>query len=196
MSDPASKKLLRSELRAEAARHSAQENLEASRQLCALLEKQEIWKKSRSVLFFFPFGHEPNVWPLVAKAVAMEKTVALPRFEVSESAYSICHVRNHLEDLVPGQFGIPEPNSACSLLDLKLLDLILVPGVGFATAGQRLGRGKGYYDRLLAKAGGFKCGVAFDWQVVADLPLEPHDVPLNCIVTPTRWLEVLPPRRF
>jgi 5-formyltetrahydrofolate cyclo-ligase len=89
-----------------------------------------------------------------------------------------------------------EPNATCAQLDLKLLDLLLVPGLGFAIAGQRLGRGGGYYDRLLTKAGGFKCGVAFDWQVVANLPLEPHDVLLNCILTPTRWLEVAPPLRF
>ncbi|HUR47845.1 MAG TPA: 5-formyltetrahydrofolate cyclo-ligase [Candidatus Saccharimonadales bacterium] len=196
MSEAARKTLLRRERRAEAERHSAEERLKASEKLCAMLKQQDVWKKSRSVLFYSPIGHEPNIWGLVTEALAMNKTVGLPRFETSQSSYSICRVRNHLEDLVPGQFGIPEPNPACSLLDLNLLDLILVPGVGFATAGQRLGRGKGYYDRLLANAGGFKCGVAFDWQVVADLPLEPHDVPLNCIVTPTRWLEVPPPRRF
>jgi 5-formyltetrahydrofolate cyclo-ligase len=53
--------------------------------------------------------------------------------------------------------------------------------------GHRLGRGGGYYDRLLAMFGGPACGVAFDRQIVERVPAGPHDVQLNCILTPTRW---------
>jgi 5-formyltetrahydrofolate cyclo-ligase len=54
--------------------------------------------------------------------------------------------------------------------------------------GRRLGRGKGYYDRLLAAVRGAKCGVAFDQQVVSEIPVEPHDILMNFTLTPTRWL--------
>jgi len=64
-----------------------------------------------------------------------------------------------------------------------------VPGLGFDLSGHRLGRGRGYYDRLLAGIAGVKCGVAFDPQVVAQIPAERHDVNMNFILTPTRWLE-------
>ena len=67
--------------------------------------------------------------------------------------------------------------------------MILVPGVAFDLHGRRLGRGKGFYDQLLAGVRGTTCGVAFDVQVVRELPQEPHDARVNCILTPTRWLE-------
>jgi 5-formyltetrahydrofolate cyclo-ligase len=98
-------------------------------------------------------------------------------------------------DLQPGAFGISEPAPGCEVVDLKTLDLVLVPGVGFALNGFRLGRGKGHFDRLLAQIPGFKCGVAFDWQVAVEIPTEPHDVQLNCILTPTRWHPVDAARR-
>jgi 5-formyltetrahydrofolate cyclo-ligase len=63
----------------------------------------------------------------------------------------------------------------------------MVPGIGFSLNGCRLGRGKGYFDRLLSGVSGWKCGVAFDWQVTVEIPAEEHDIRLNSIVTPTRW---------
>ena len=66
------------------------------------------------------------------------------------------------------------------------LDLILVPGVAFDPGGHRLGRGKGFYDRLLAGMRGTKCGVALEEQIVAAIPVEPLDVRMNFILTPTR----------
>jgi 5-formyltetrahydrofolate cyclo-ligase len=75
-------------------------------------------------------------------------------------------------------------------MPLKRLDLALAPGLGFDESGRRLGRGQGYYDRLLAEIIGAKCGVAFDEQVVGQLPAQEHDVSMNFILTPTRWLEV------
>jgi 5-formyltetrahydrofolate cyclo-ligase len=70
------------------------------------------------------------------------------------------------------------------------LDLVLAPGVAFDLQGHRLGRGKGFYDRLLADVRGVKCGVAFDEQIVDAVPVGPLDVGVDCLVTPTRWLEV------
>src|SRR5207342_2860520 len=111
------------------------------------------------------------------------------RYVVAGDTYEVCQVSDAQHDLQPGRFGLPEPVTACSSLDLKQLDLTLVPGVAFALNGNRLGRGKGYYDRLLEKIPGCKCGVAFDWQLKVDIPTEGHDVRLNCILTPTRWQE-------
>ncbi len=97
-------------------------------------------------------------------------------------------------DLQVGHFGIREPRSPCAPLPLTRLDLILVPGVAFDLHGRRLGRGKGYYDQLLKGLQGTTCGVALDQQIVAEVPAEPHDVRLKCLLTPTRWIEVPLPR--
>jgi 5-formyltetrahydrofolate cyclo-ligase len=67
----------------------------------------------------------------------------------------------------------------------------LVPGLAFDPSGRRLGRGKGFYDRLLAMVRGRKCGIAFEEQVVPEIPVEPHDIRLDCLLTPRRWMETV-----
>jgi 5-formyltetrahydrofolate cyclo-ligase len=155
----------------------------------ALLEKQSLWKNARTILVYAPLPEEVDVWPLVKTALAERKTICLPRFDAVAMKYVACRIENPGEDLVKGRFGIREPVDRCALVSLNRLDLVLVPGVAFDLHGRRLGRGKGFYDRLLALMQGTTCGVAFDEQIVEEVPVEPHDVPLNCILTPTRWLE-------
>jgi len=186
---------LRRNLRAKAKDFSATERATASEAIRSLLEKQAVWKQAQSILFYFPMPDEPDIHPLFGAALAGGKTALLPRFSASEGHYVACPVRDLDSDLQLGAFGIQEPNSACPIFDLKKLDFVLVPGIGFALNGFRLGRGKGYYDRLLAEMPGFKCGVAFDWQIVFEIPAEPHDICVDCILTPTRWHEVKGPRR-
>jgi 5-formyltetrahydrofolate cyclo-ligase len=130
-----------------------------------------------------------DVWPLLADCLAAGKTVALPRFDAATRRYVACQITDLARDLGEGQFGIREPGGHCIAIPPNRLDLVLVPGVAFDVHGRRLGRGKGFYDQLLAFVRGTTCGVAFDEQIVDSIPVEPHDVSLNCILTPTRWLE-------
>ena len=68
---------------------------------------------------------------------------------------------------------------------LEFIDLIIVPGLGFGLAGQRLGRGAGYYDRFLSRSGfhGITCGLAFEAQILENLPMLPHDMHLDMLIT-------------
>lgn len=183
------KSIVREQIRARLKTIAAAERAIAAPQLCARLKASEIWRAAESVLLFAPLADEPDFWPLLADALADGKLVALPRFDPATKKYVACQIRNPAEDVVSGQFGIREPNNSCPVVPLNRLDLILVPGVAFDLHGRRLGRGKGFYDQLLADVRGQTCGVAFDEQIVADIPMEPHDIPLNCILTPTRWIE-------
>ncbi len=63
------------------------------------------------------------------------------------------------------------------------IDLVIVPGVAFTLAGGRLGHGKAYYDRFLPRTRAFTVGACFDEQVVDELPLEPHDVLLDLVIS-------------
>jgi 5-formyltetrahydrofolate cyclo-ligase len=90
----------------------------------------------------------------------------------------------HVE-ILSGQFGIREPAPTCVEIPLADLDLVLVPGVAFDASGHRLGRGKGYYDRLLEHFAGKKIGIAFDEQMVGAVPTEKNDGRMDVIVTPT-----------
>ena len=167
---------------------TADQRATASTQASALLRSQSQWKNAQSVLFYAPVQWELDVWPLVAEALSAGKTVGLPRFAPETNSYGACRILNPTQDLKSGRFGIREPADHCAKVSLKRLDLILVPGVAFDLRGRRLGRGKGFYDRLLAALSGTTCGVAFDQQIVRELPVVPHDAHVNCILTPTRWI--------
>jgi 5-formyltetrahydrofolate cyclo-ligase len=183
------KAALRDRVRAQLKALSPPERATASRELRARLQQQAIWKAAGSILFFSPLPDEPDIWPLLEEAHAMGKTVALPRFAADTKAYVAAHLHHVRSDFPIGQFGIREPAADCAEFPLNRLDLLLVPGVAFQSDGCRLGRGKGFYDRLLAAVRGTKCGVAFDEQIVGAIPVGPLDIRVNCIVTPTRWIE-------
>ena len=178
----------RRRIRERLAAMTADQRATASTQARALLRSQSQWKNALSVLFYAPVQWELDVWPLVAEALSAGKTVGLPRFAAETNSYFACRIQNPAQDLKNGRFGIREPADHCAKVSLKRLDLILVPGVAFDLRGRRLGRGKGFYDRLLAALSGTTCGVAFDQQIVKELPVAPHDAHVNCILTPTRWI--------
>jgi 5-formyltetrahydrofolate cyclo-ligase len=185
----AAKRMLRHEVRAELQRLSAAERATASAQARALLEAHALWQRANSVLLFAPLPGELDVWPLLTRALAAGKQVALPRFVSTTHGYEAGQILNPDTDLAVGRFGIREPGGSCRRFPPEQLDLVLVPGVAFDLHGRRLGRGRGYYDQLLATIRGVTCGVGFDQQIVTQIPLEPHDLRLDCILTPTRWIE-------
>jgi 5-formyltetrahydrofolate cyclo-ligase len=81
----------------------------------------------------------------------------------------------------PAAYGIREPQGG-ALVRLDPVDLWLVPGMAFDRVGRRLGRGKGFYDRLLTRADGLKIGLCFDFQLFDLLPTEPHDVTMDRVI--------------
>jgi 5-formyltetrahydrofolate cyclo-ligase len=154
--------------------------------ICERLEQQQAWHSARRVLLFASLPDEPDISELSSRALAAGRTVLLPRFDSATGKY-VASVMESTADLVRGRYGVLEPAAGCSHMPLNQLDFILVPGVAFDFIGRRLGRGKGFYDRLLSEVRGHKCGVCYDLQVVGQLPEEPHDIRLDSILTPTRW---------
>ena len=147
---------------------------------------QEIWSRARSVLLFSPLPDEPDISTLIEAAWRVAKTLVLPQTNPATGGYTAAIVPNR-EALHVGRFGVLEPVAGCPVIPLNQLDLVLVPGVAFDSSGGRLGRGMGFYDRLLAEVRGHKCGVAYDLQIVPSVPVESHDVRVDSILTPTRW---------
>lgn len=185
----AEKERVRRELKAAAAGHSEEERRQASVELCERLLTSAVWRAASSVLAFHPMRMEPDIRPVLQAALREGKNLALLRFVKAEDRYQPVQVTDLQFDLEPGVLGIQEPRADCPAVLINHLDLILVPGLGFDLGFGRVGRGRGYYDRLLTGlVGGKKCGVAFDWQVVSTVPMQVHDVPVDFLVTPTRWL--------
>ncbi len=162
----------------------------ASAQIRDRLKEQVIWKNAGSILFFAPALNEVDVWPLLEEALNAGKTAALPRFDSADRSYVACRVQNLRSEIVTGEFGIREPAAKCVEIPLSKFDLVLVPGVAFDLRGYRLGRGRGFYDRLLAEVRGVKCGVAFDEQLASEVPAGRLDVQVNFILTATRCVKV------
>jgi 5-formyltetrahydrofolate cyclo-ligase len=185
-----SKHALRQEMRARLQSITVAQRNEYAGKARKLLAAQPRWQAAESILFFAPLPDELDVWPLVEPALMTDRSVALPHFAKLLDRYVACEIHELDEDLKTGRFGIREPADRCLQIPLNRLDFVLVPGVAFDLQGRRLGRGKGYYDRLLADLRGTICGVAFDEQIVSELPVEPTDISVNCILTPTRWIEL------
>ena len=85
-------------------------------------------------------------------------------------------------ELRKGAFDIEEPSGA-DTVDVDDIDLMIIPAVAFDRKGNRLGRGKGFYDRLLADSRATKIGVGYEFQLLEDIPAEEHDVRMNMVVT-------------
>jgi 5-formyltetrahydrofolate cyclo-ligase len=191
MSAPATgKDALRASLREARSQFTPEERLQASADMRARLISSALWQSARSVLLFAPLADEPDLWPLLEGALTAGKQTCLPRFSPPAGCYEPAQVRSLECVLHIGQFGIREPAAHCPAIPVNQLDLALAPGVAFDAGGHRLGRGRGYYDRLLEPFAGVAAGVAFDWQILERVPVEPHDRRLDVIVTPTRWLDV------
>jgi len=182
------KSLLREQIRARLKSIPAAERAVTSPQICMRMKASSAWQTARAVLLFFPLPSEPDISPLFTDALTSGKLLALPRFNTTTNAYEPVQVRDLARELVTGPFGVREPTADCPLAPMNRLDLALVPGLGFDARGHRLGRGKGHYDHLLAGFTGMKIGVAFDFQIVTEVPAEPHDIVLAAVVTPTRWV--------
>jgi len=189
MTAPLSKPALRAQIGAILKTMPPEQRRADSKALCARLAEQPFFQSAKAVLFFAPLPNEADIWPLLEQALAMDKVVALPCFDADRQVYRSRRIKNLRVEIVSGRFGIREPVAACVEIPLADLDLVLVPGVAFDLAGNRLGRGKGFYDRLLQDFEGTKCGIALEEQVVERVPAEKNDVRMDLILTPARCVK-------
>ncbi len=146
--------------------------------LCARLLALEQWHAARVVLATVAMGSEPVTEVLLHAALEQGKTLVLPRVQRAEKTLGLYAVQNLSQDLLPGVWGILEPDpQRCRQISLPQVELIVVPGVAFDRTGARLGYGAGYYDRLLARSEctAFTVALAFEEQLVPQIPTEAHD---------------------
>lgn len=85
--------------------------------------------------------------------------------------------------MVHGSYNISEPSMSCQEYSIGDVDLAIIPAMAFDRKGHRLGRGKGFYDRLLATSSVMKIGVAFNSQIVRNVPADAFDISMNMVIT-------------
>lgn len=111
-----------------------------------------------------------------------EKELFLPRFNVATNNYEMAQISSPA-DLKKGKFGIKEPSDTCRSALKNEINLWLIPGIAFDRDGNRLGRGRGFYDRILAAENGVKVGVCHAGKIVEAVPFEEHDVKMDFVLT-------------
>lgn len=140
------------------------------------------WAQARTVALYHAVAPELSVASLANAAWRDGRRTAFPRVEGATLAWHEVHAWSQFS---PGAFGIPEPPERLDRVGPHEVDLWVVPGVAFTAHGGRLGRGGGFYDRALGdrRPASPVFGVAFTVQVLDALPLEPHDLRVDQVVT-------------
>jgi 5-formyltetrahydrofolate cyclo-ligase len=183
----ARKRELRSELIAARARLSQEERFARSQQVAERVDALPHLAGARVVALYAALGTEVDSGSLFRRLQLRGLRCLFPRSVPGERRLVFCACEPW--ELVRGPLGAAEPPAAAREVELGDIDAFLIPGVGFSEDGLRLGRGGGYYDVTLKQAPrAARVGVGFDLQVLATLPRDPHDVPLDAVVTESRTL--------
>jgi 5-formyltetrahydrofolate cyclo-ligase len=159
----AEKAALREKMKGQLRAMTAEDRQSYSEEICERVLEMTPWLEAQTIVLFSPLPSEPIITPLKLDCDARQiSCVTIAQSSRSES-----------------ELHLPEA-----------IDLILVPGLAFSKDRHRLGRGGGFFDRLLAgrAAGAFKLGICFSFQLVDAIPTEEHDIVMNAVVTEERVL--------
>lgn len=147
-----------------------------------------------STLFIYVnFRSELETLELIRGWIAAGRRVAVPLVDASTSGMIPLLINDPEKDLRPGYYDIPEPDPRkCARIDAGEIEAAIIPGSVFDVRGGRLGYGGGYYDRFLVNEApqARRIGFAFELQLVEQVPLQPHDQPLDVLITEKRIVNI------
>lgn len=184
------KQQLRNDIKSVRAKLAPQEVTELSTRVLSHLEKIPAFKAAKTVHSYVAWHKEVETYSLIDCLLQKGVKVVVPLVEPQRLTLRHIAIKS-LSELGRGYLGIPEPSASCdNEVAIDEFDIVLVPGVAFDRAGNRLGYGGGYYDRFLMQVRKPKIGLAFDLQLVDRLPTRADDEPVDIIVTESGCLEV------
>jgi 5-formyltetrahydrofolate cyclo-ligase len=161
-----------------------------SRSIQARVLGSSLYRFAQGVALYSAVQNEVSTDDIRDNALRNGKTVFFPRLAAGGSLVLV-EIQSVM-DLAPGRFGIPEPKAEKLRGDYGDIDvLIVVPGVAFDHSGNRLGRGQGFYDRLLQSSGprATAVGLAYEFQIVRSVPVDWWDEKVRFIVTEDRLID-------
>ena len=170
---------------ASAARDAVRNRAAAATAACAHLSALAPYRSAEVVLWYVSMPSELVTSPAIEAALAEGKRVAVPWCDGDDLGLWRLESVSELE---PGTWGIPEPPPSRReeperLVAPEAIDLVVVPGLAFDRRGRRLGHGKGYYDRLLARSSAVRAGLCYEAQVFPNVPAGPRDAVMDWLVT-------------
>ncbi|MBK5720518.1 5-formyltetrahydrofolate cyclo-ligase [Dysgonomonas sp. Marseille-P4677] len=172
------KSKLRKEISSIKKGYSSNELYNRSNEVLSVLELTGVFQDAKNVFIYNNFDDEVQTLEFISKW-SSEKNFYLP---VVESDNLVFRPYAETTGFLQSSFGIMEPIGD-NFTDYRLVDLIIIPGVAFDRYMNRLGRGKGYYDRFLTKLKAPKLGICFDFQLLDKIPVEANDVKMDYIVS-------------
>ena len=152
---------------------------------CGLLTGTAEFDAARVVMLYLSTPHEIDTAPLALKCWQAGKTVVVPKVSWDQRRMLPVEINSLQTGITTtSALNIREP-IAGKPIPIDFIDLVIVPGIGFTPNGSRIGRGMGFYDRFLAQPEfiGVSCGLAFHEQLIDDVPVLDHDMPLSMLVT-------------
>lgn len=163
---------------------SEAERVSAAEEVFARLEQTAAFLMAENVLMYHSLPDELSTHAFLRKW-GRRKKFYLPRVN-GVNLDILPYDESRLE---LGSFHIEEPTGT-NTVDADEIELIVVPAVAYDRRGNRLGRGKGFYDRLLASARATKIGVGYEFQLIDEIPVEEHDIPMDYVITQTTTIHI------
>ncbi|MGB7158676.1 MAG: 5-formyltetrahydrofolate cyclo-ligase [Tepidisphaeraceae bacterium] len=178
-----SKPAIRKQLRERLSAMSEPERHAKSLAACALVAGSPEFAAARCIMLYLSTPTEVDTAPLALRAWQASKTIVVPKVSWDQRRMLPVEISS-LKDGLTTTGPVREP-IAGTPMPINLIDLVIVPGVGFTLKGHRIGRGMGFYDRFLAQPEfiGVSCGLAFEEQIVPELPTLDHDMPLGMLAS-------------
>ena len=178
---------LRATLKQNRAHLSPEERTRASRTILRTLLSLEEVDTARAVFSYISHGNEVDTHALLQNFLDKGVTLAVPKILPGKGMIAVPFTR--WEDLVPGALGIltPSGDAPCA----GSLDIVITPGLGFTVRGERIGYGRGYYDQWFAEhRTARKIALAFEVQILDEIPHAENDIPIDILVTEKRIVRV------
>jgi 5-formyltetrahydrofolate cyclo-ligase len=184
MSDMKSKSVVRRQLRDVLAGMNEEQRHCKSLAACSHLAASPEFHAARVVMLYLSTPTEVDTASLALRCWQQNKTVVVPKVSWDQRRMLPVEITSLQTGMTTTGQNIREPISG-KPIPIDFIDLVVVPGLGFTPTGYRVGRGMGFYDRFLAQGEfiGVSCGLAFNEQVIDDIPVLDHDMPLSMLVT-------------
>ncbi|MCM8757573.1 MAG: 5-formyltetrahydrofolate cyclo-ligase [Candidatus Omnitrophica bacterium] len=176
------KKILRSKILFTLRKQTAKKRQKKSLLIKKKLFRLKIFREAKRIMFYMAYDGEVETEEMIKESLNKGKIVSVPVCDQKRRRIIPCKIeRNTIFKI--GPYGIKEPLRKIPL-PIKALDLVIVPGLAFDKKGNRLGRGKGYYDRFLKKISSktVSVGLAFDFQIFNHLPVSTSDVSVDRVL--------------
>ena len=173
------KKALRKEIAGKKRSMTEEAIAEKSKTLTEKFLATQLYRDARTIYGYLPYNQEVRTWELLAQALRDGKQVAVPKVYGEQMRFILLQ---DLTAVAPGYAGIPEP-VADEPVAADPSALVLMPGLAFDPQGHRMGYGGGFYDKFLSSEPGHPTiALCYDFQMLPQLQVEAHDVPVDCVL--------------